>query len=61
MKRRHLIKLALALTAACCVLFLRTAIAADADLLAAIRDDDISAVRRLLASGSNPDARDDPG
>jgi hypothetical protein len=53
MKRRHFIKRALALTGVCCVLFLRTAIAADADLLTAIRDDDISTVRRLLASSSN--------
>jgi ankyrin repeat protein len=61
MMRRHLIKLALVLTAMCCVLLVRTVTAADADLLTAIRDDDISAVRRLLTSGANPDARDDLG
>ena len=57
MKLRHLIKLALALTAICSVVFLRTAIAAEADLLTAIRDDDISAVRALRGCGVGDDRR----
>lgn len=61
MKQRHLARLALAITVTVWVTVLWTAAAADDDLLKAIRSNDISAVRTLLASAADPNARDDIG
>jgi ankyrin repeat protein len=61
MTQKYVATLALGLTALCCLLFLRTVGAADKDLLDAIRNNDLAAVRSLLASDTDPNVRDDIG
>jgi len=61
MKQKHVATLALGLVAVCCLILLRTVGAADKDLLDAIRNDDLAAVRALLASDADANARDDIG
>jgi ankyrin repeat protein len=60
MKPRHLVTLALSLTTIFRASLVWTA-AADDNLLEAIRSDDVTAMRTLLDSGADPNARDDIG
>jgi ankyrin repeat protein len=59
--KRHVVTLALVLIAIGSSVLLRTTVAADANLLAAIRNDDVSQVRTVLESGADPNTRDDLG
>ena len=61
MTQKNAATLVFALTAMCCLVFLRTVGAADEELLQAVRNDDTRAVRALLAAGTDPNARDDIG